>query len=422
VTRTEDRLADALAARANAVRPESLRPLQTGSAKAEPKGARARHDGRFAGRTAPAGSTRWARKLVPLSAALAFAAVVGLIAFFGPTGTVPVPEGPFADVGSAKAPPPYVVDMEWGNTLVVRATATGTVADSLRPPHRWNDSYSWLSTAVAASPEGRTFVAVYNMSQPDRTGVYQFTLTRAGRIIGFRLVRGGDIAGLAGISVAVSPDGSKVAIAGVPQAAADGQQPETRLPAGRLVVINLRTGQHSYFAGGMTRKGQQFAINDVSWAHGGRSLVYLAQWCRELQTGLNAACRGATEVRELAASAAGGTLAGGRILLRDSRTFPQIVQAVISPNGQSIVALTIRRKTVSVAQFGASDGKLRRILYQGRAVQNPGGGFFGAYLATDGSGRNLIVNEDLGLLDAWLRNGRLHPLKTSGSSIWSLAW
>jgi hypothetical protein len=235
-------------------------------------------------------------------------------------------------------------------------------------------------------------------------------------------VRDGDIAGLAGVSVAVSPDGSKVAIAGMPQTAADGTQPGTRLESGRIVVISLGTGKRSYFAGGMTRKGQQFAINDVSWARGGRSLVYLAQWCRELQTGLNAACRGATQVREISASARGGTLGAGRILLRDSSTFPQIVQAVISPNGQSILALTVRRKTVSVAQFGASDGKLRRILYQGRAVKNPDGGFFGAYLATDGSGRNLIVNEDLGVLNAWLRNGRLHPLKASGSSIWSLAW
>jgi hypothetical protein len=52
------------------------------------------------------------------------------------------------------------------------------------------------------------------------------------------------------VAVAVSPDGSKVAIAGNgPETAAGGDIPACRLRDARIVVIDLRTGWRAVFAG-----------------------------------------------------------------------------------------------------------------------------------------------------------------------------
>src|SRR5262249_43478317 len=142
-------------------------------------------------------------------------------------GPAPAP-GPaglaFADAGSVTSPPRYYVVLDWNGNLTVRATATGRVTDSLPEPQRWTGGGMRLLEAVAAAADGRKFAAVYNrFSRPYRTAVYTFTLTRAGKVTDYGLVRNGVLPGMARISVAVSPDGAKVAIAGnMPEALAAG--------------------------------------------------------------------------------------------------------------------------------------------------------------------------------------------------------
>jgi hypothetical protein len=145
--------------------------------------------------------------------------------------------------------------------------------------------------------------------------------------------------GMVSVAVAVSPDGSKVAIAGNgPETAAGGDIPACRLRDARIVVIDLRTGWRAVFAGGLAKRGRQPGINSVSWAGGGRSLVYLAQWCQHVDVGFNTACDGrfrpVTELRMITAPASGGTLGGGWTLMRDTERFPAILQAQASPDGR----------------------------------------------------------------------------------------
>ena len=257
-TRTEQRLTDALSARATAVREDSIRLLpDPGLRQAGPE------------------RTRW-RPLVPLAAAAAVLAVVGGIivagrAFWGTAGRS------FANVASAASPPRYYVVLDWNSNLTVRATATGRVTDSLPEPQQWGGGGMRLLEAVAASANGRRFVAVYNrFSQPYRAAVYTFTLTSTGQIADYELIRNGVLPGIARIAVAVSPDGSKVAIAGNgPETAPAGDIPASRLRDARIVVIDLRTGSRAVFAGGLANRGRQLGINSVSWADDGRSLVYL---------------------------------------------------------------------------------------------------------------------------------------------------
>lgn len=404
-TRTEQRLADALAARASAIREESIRPLPD-------RGKR------------PAGPdrTRW-RPLAPLAAAAAVLAVAGGIIVTG-RGVRGAAGRPFADVASAASPPRYYVVLDWNSNLTVRATATGRVTDSLPEPQQWSGGAMRLLEAVAASANDRRFVAVYNrFSQPYRTAVYTFTLTSTGQITDYALIRNGVLAGMARVAVAVSPDGSKVAIAGNgPETAAAGDIPASRLRDAQIVVIDLRTGKRAVFAGGLGKRGRQLGINSVSWADDGRSLVYLAQWCEYVDAGFNTVCdgrvRSLTELRMIRADAGGGTLGGGRTLLGDSARFPAILQAQASPDGRSVIALTERAGRLTLARFAVPDGRLIAVLYRRRGVPSD------AFLSIDGSGRYPIIVENGGSVIGWVHAGRFQSLKLGQAELYGYgpAW
>jgi hypothetical protein len=412
VTTTEQRLAGALAARAAAVSDDTLRPLPTGAA-----------DGAMPART-------WRRVLVPVAAAAAVLAVIS--GTFLAARTVWGPAGlPFADVASGASPPPYYVVLDPDGNLTVHATATGRVTDSLPEPDRWGGGGMRLLGGVAAASNGRTFVAVYHrFNAPYRTGIYRFTLTSTGQIADYRLVRNGVLAGIARITLAVSPDGSKVAIAGNrPETAAAGDIPATRLHDAQILIVNLRTGRRTVFAGGMSRRGRQLGINSVSWANDGRSLIYLAQWCDQVDTGFNTVCDGyrwpLTQLRMISAPPGGGSLGGGRTLLRDTRRFPAILQAQASPDGQSVIALTQNGPRLSLARFAVSDGRLIAVTYHRQAVRDGGKpGPLDAYLSIDGSGQFPVITEDDGTVTGWVHTGRFHPLKLGQLSLWDYgpAW
>lgn len=408
MTRTEDRLTDALAARAAAVREESLRPLVPGEQGC--LGA------------ARAGSSRerrgWRARLAPLAAAAAMLMVIGGT-IFAVRELPGATSAPFADIGTAHTPPPYYVDLDDNHFLLVRATSTGLLTERLPAPDPWDGASTRLETALAAAANGRTFVVIYNNRGtgigPYHTGIYAFSLTGSGHIANFRRVKGGVIPGLARIFAAVSPDGSKVAIAGVPEAAAEGNT--SALQPARIVVVNLRTGRRVVFQGGMDRRGQQFGINDVAWTNDGKSLVYLAQWCTQLDPQFVIGCdtgRSVTKLRMISAVGNGGSLNGGRTLLRDSRAHPLILQALASPDGRSLVVMTERGNEVRLVRFDLRTGRPIAVLYARHALNEQGifPGLSNASLSSDGTGRYLILDEDLGALDGWIHDGRFHLMKT----------
>lgn len=397
-TRTQQRLADALAARASAVREDSIRSLpDRGLRRAGRRGLRC-------------------RPLAPLAVSAAALAVVGGLILAG-RAFRGAADRPFANVASATSPPRYYVALDWNSNLTVRATATGQVTDLLPEPQQWSGGSMRLLEAVAASANGRRLVAVYNrFSQPYRTAVYTFTLTSAGHIADYELIRNGVLPGMARIAVAVSPDGSKLAIAGNgPETAAAGDIPASRLRDARIVVINLRTGRRAVFAGGLGKHGRQLGINSVSWADDDRSLVYLAQWCEQVDVGFNTECDArqppVTELRMISATASGGTLAGGRTLVRDTARFPAILQAQASPDGRSVMALTERAGRLTLARFAVPDGRLIDVLYRRRGTPSD------AFLSIDGSGRYPIIAENGGSVIGWVHGGSFRPLQVGQTEL-----
>jgi hypothetical protein len=158
MTRTEERLTDALTAAVSGLHEDTLRPLA----------APARRD------------RRWTRWLAPAAAAAAVTLVVSLAAVL--TGRSPALPGPAAGTSGV---PRYYADMDFHGMAVVRATATGAVTASIPVP-RLADAPDGNITAAA---NGMFFVAAFASQSQER--IYRFEVTSTGQVSGFTPVPGG---------------------------------------------------------------------------------------------------------------------------------------------------------------------------------------------------------------------------------------
>jgi hypothetical protein len=401
MTRTEERLTDALTAAVSGLHEDTLRPLA----------APARRD------------RRW---LAPAAAAAAVTLVVSLAAVL--TGRSPALPGPAAGTSGV---PRYYADMDFHGMAVVRATATGAVTASIPVP-RLADAPDGNITAAA---NGMFFVAAFASQSQER--IYRFEVTSTGQVSGFAPVPGGGALSSQVDAMAASPDGSRLAVAtkGGPFGPA------------RITVIYAATGRRTVWQGGLARRGfRGFDISSLSWTSDQQELVFTAQWCKPFevnsQTCENSAKGGrrAAEVRALNPAAGGGRLDSGRLLLRQSARYPYIASAAISPDGTTITALVLHGPVrvsspgtvpdhLSVVQISAATGRQLRVLYQRLT-----GPTFVWYLSPDASARQWLLDgvdvyggdgprsqSKLGF-NGWIGNGRLHRLQPAGGYLAGEAW
>ena len=389
MTRTEDRLTDALAAVARGIPEETLPPLPARS---------------------PA-RRRWGRWLAPLAAAASVALIVVLASAVQPFshGT------PGAE--QVAGPPRYYATLELDG-IFIHDTATGAVTAKIPDKTSRHGSGEQAAVGVAAADNGREFIAAYTRTEQrphyrQKIELYSFHLTSAGHIAGLSRVRGGTITGLAGRDIAVSPDGSKVALVLY-------HQPDPTKPpsSAEIMVVDLRTGARGLWQGGLERSGLSLSIPSLSWRPGGTGLVFLALWCgSEVYDG--GSCEPGThyaQVRTLPLDAGGGLLSQGNALLSQSARYPDMVQALLDPGAKSVTLVELRGhgagKAIPVPQRlqvirVPLGGGAPRVLYQ-----SPTGGqmdvFLGeVFLGSDASGRYLLL---AGLSNGWLDHGVLRPL------------
>jgi hypothetical protein len=216
---TEERLRAATRAAAATVPPGSAPPLRLPD---EP----VRRPGRAHGNQH---RRRWLRAMTPLAAAAAVAGVV--IASLLLTSPTPPggPAGPASGTSALRSVPPYYVAIaglpDTPQHAVVRASATGTVLATVKPPRpygsftfvsgaaddrtfvlaaqRWWRVTSGIQGAVAQQRDNTTPVVFFRLRFDPRARTAQ--LTRLSRVAGPQAEQ------LAGIGV--SPDGSRLAIA-----------------------------------------------------------------------------------------------------------------------------------------------------------------------------------------------------------------
>lgn len=401
MTRTEERLVDALGAVGRSVREETLPRLPA--------------------RNPAPGPGRWGRWLAPLAAAASVVLIVVVVSAIHLFSARP-PGGGARIVG----PPRYYVSQGESIGVQVRNTVTGAVTGRIRGPFSSHGSSPMSAAGVAAGDGGRIFVAAYTGSPPGisvvQTRLYTFHLTSAGRVTGLTLIKGGPLEHfVADGGLALSPDGSKVALT-VYRPVSPASPPSVS----QIVVINLRTGARSFWTGGLRRAGFSQSVPSISWRPGGDSLVFLSQWCRTwIVGGICGTRQHFTQVRTLRLTSGGGRLSAGSVLLSQSARYPFIVQALLRPDGTALTVVVLRGppylgrahsvpQDLRVIQVPLGGAGPARLLYRG--VMGPHAAVF---LSSDASGRYLLLAWGQ---NGWIDHGRLRPLPPQGGVAFTDTW
>ena len=418
MTRTEERLTDALGAAARALREETLRPLTV------PERRRARK--------------AW---VAPAAAAASLLLVVGLVVAVA--GWLPRSGNAAGPSGTASPPHRYYVAADLQGKVVVRSAATGTVTATVLAPKPDTSG----DAAVASTASGTFFVAGLRHGA-SREQIYRFRLTSSGKITGFAPVPGGTLrAGQWADALAASADGSQLAV-GISFFVVH-PNPNKAYPPGpadQIFTINTLTGTKSVWHGGMRRLGSGFGVASLSWTGGGQ-LVVLGQWCRYTSMNDETCDSGVTtprhaEVWEVDPAAGGGRLDSGRLLLRQSARYPYIAQAFISPDGSTITAIVLAGKFVgskygsgqvpedlSVRQISVRTGRQLGVLYSRRLGStwevNNSPDFLA--LIPDAAGQHWMINGGLSShgyngFNGWIDHGRLVPVQPRDGRIATEAW
>lgn len=402
MTRTEDRLADALSAAASTVQEDTLRPL------APPAPGNRRYQSR----------PGW---LAPIAAAVGVALVIGL--------AVLISQAAARHPGPAFGLPPgtpryYVQTGRQGGPPVVRSTATGAVTSTVPVPVSNAPGYD----LVTADDSGLFFVVAF---PPGRAGeqLYAFRLTGAGQVTLFATVPIGQLASRtwAADALAVSPDGSRIAIGmrySAPEipCGSDGQQVCPQRVPDYVLAINLATWHRTVWRWAGSPVVHSFAVESLSWTSDDRTLALLGQWCGTGRT--NETCaRGdrGQEVEALHPAAGGGEL-GGSGIVYTAGPRSEIVQAQISPDGRTVTAVVLSgrvpayghvRRYLSVAHISVLRGhmnEVQSVLYRRPLTDtfDPGRVPDFIALSQDATGQHLLLSG--AGFNGWIHDGRLVPL------------
>jgi hypothetical protein len=416
MTGIEERLRDALQASADRVRDVRLRPLP--APEPDPGAQRkARH------------RRVWRAWLIPAAAAASVVLVIGLVLAVTRHDTQTHIQQP----ASQQAQPGYFVRVAPGGgtpPIEVQSASTGAVVATVRPPKSPRGGALNVG-AVAAAPDDRTFYVEYGVVSPNinvtQTWVLTFSITGSGSVTPLTMVKGGLLSHQPPSlqtwgGLAVSPDGSKLALTADSSDHISDNSPGY---SDKIIVIDLRTGQRTAWQGGLYRPGKQFSISDLSWSADGRSLVFLGQWCDP--AGRTTSCDGTSgpggyrdaQVWSLSAATGGGSLARGRVLLRQSARIPFIAQALAGPGGSDLTVAVLSGqvrdgdwRVLTVEDVSAVTGTMGRADYglslppgQGRLPQQ-------VWLTADPSGQHLLISYavDGGFIIGWIGHGALHRL------------
>jgi len=381
----------------------------------------------------------WNARLAPAAAALAVVLVVAA-ALLVTSGTHrPGPANGISGPGAA-GPPTYYAEVEGSQfngphgpalvAVVVRATASGAVVARIPTPVIAAAPKA-LPYSVAAAPDDRTFYALYTNwgRKPGDFWIYRFRISASGAATRPAAIRGGLITGqdyLGNVGgFAVSPDGSRLALA---VAGGHANTVQSALAA-EILVIDLRTGAHATWRGGMDRPGQLFGIQSLSWTSGGQALAYWGRWCPVgdvsfgFSGGFDCATmrdqqisrpEGTDVVREIRATSRGGTLDSGPVLRAPEKPAePEPI--LVDPSGRNLI--TMRHAATSgvlnVVKVSIATGEVMSVL--GSVPLIPPLLFNQYYLAAALTGRYVLVwmspGSTSGLpVHGWVHGGSYHQL------------
>jgi hypothetical protein len=308
---------------------------------------------------------------------------------------------------------------------VVRSRVTGAMTATVRCP--------WPKSQVAGSglapADGQVFFLACQRSHLvghhfviAGTRIFRFQLTASGRIRGYSPVPGGRLAGLGVGHMAATPDGSQLAMT-----VAKGFG-----PGGDVLVVNTQTGSRAVWHNGTGAAGRTlFGLGDLSWARGGRELVF--QGTVKCPGGTAGGCVPGMQWRVLQPPSAGGQLGSARLLVAKSaftgKAQGYINDSVITPDGAALIVVVLHSPrgastpgTIDVVEVSARTGAKLRVVFG----ENTGQGVFYRFFSADPSTRFLILDAGRpsgAIPNGWIDHGRLVPLRPAdGSNVFDEAW
>jgi hypothetical protein len=331
---------------------------------------------------------------------------------------------------TAGPPPYYVLQLGSRQPLQVRATATGKVTATVPQPKglncgEGNAGYAatdnetifllctlWKTTATKPARQPGPHRPASKITTLD-TFVYRFGISRAGRVTGFSLVKGSELKGELGDDIAVTPDGSEIAVE-VTKPPKTGPFYTNTITEG-IFVINLKTGQRALWHTGPYVPGAiQYAYaSSISFPSGGKELVVQESRCHRTRKLINCNGNAEEQVRAYSPAVGGGSLEQGQVLVNRK----SLSDAFINPAGSALTEELLSCPKRGICTLTVERLPLRDrhpvILYQTR-TGTPFAGVFDRFMAVDPSGRFVIIDASAGAKDArvngWIRNGRLVPL------------
>ncbi len=335
------------------------------------------------------------------------------------------PGDPAGRPGPVAGLPRYYVQQAFGQRppgAVVRATATGAVTATVRSP--WPQA---VITAIAAGGDQTFFMVCQRSAGGGFSGarIYRFRVTAAGRVSGYSLVPGGELAGLQAGRLAVSANDEQIALTTEP-AGATGPAATSS-----IMVINTRTGARARWDAPPAVPGTMtLSAGDLSFTADGRELAYLAT--PRCVHGPCTPTGSGEEVRVVSPAAQGGSLASSRLLLRQSSLAPlgtsYLDGAIISPDGSHVTVLVMNTpaggppiNTISVVQVSATTGRQTGVSFR----MDTGSGFSYRLFGADPSGRHLLLDAGppSGAVNGWIDRGQLIPLTPrDGDNVFAEAW
>ena len=417
MTRTEERLTDALGTAARAIDADTLHPLHLSERRRRRRALAA-----------------------PVAAAASVFLVVGLAAALAAPR---LGRGGTASPAPPAAPDRYYVEEDTDQgPAVVRSTATGRVTAAV-PVQSSADAPGWDVFASAAN--GVFFVAGWAGRSAEEK-LFSFRVTAAGQISGFSVVPGGAALGggrWSAVAMAASPDGSQIAVAFDPTGLTEscsgylGRPCPRTLPSDYIVAVNTVTGKKSMWQGWHSGQDNQFNVDNLSWADDGHELVFFGEQCAPGGWLATEDCGHGrvAEARTLDPASGGGRLDSGRLLLRQSASYPYIAQAVMSPDGSMLTELVLTGNVIngfpenlSVEQVSVATAKLLRVLYQRRGytsadmdIPDP------LLLLPDGRGQNWLLDVSFcggcqAGFNGWISQRKLVPLKPANGALAAETW
>lgn len=299
--------------------------------------------------------------------------------------------------------PKYYFEMDPTRPLgasenLMRSVATGAITGRADCPGSRS-----LTTGAAVDGHQTFFIAclTYTKTGTDDTRIYRFQVSRSGRVSGLRSLPGGNLPKFRGGNMAVTEDGSLLAIV-------DLDQPN-------VLVINTKTGSHSVWRSDALPGRVYLRPGDVSFARGDRELAIFGTSDCELAS----RCKLRGEMLVFGLQAKGGTFSSGRPVLNESQlTRPArsyIQSAFISPSGTTVTA-TVNTflaaggtyPGIRIVQFSLVTGKTLRTLF------NPASFKSALITSVDQSGRFVLLKavkkHDQRPVFGWIDDGKLRPL------------